>query len=195
MMNAARTASVVREPTDADLENPQRLADIIAWAGVKGNPDVEYTQAGSLLSAVAGDEHQTITAGEFASVAPADLEAALSDWKFSQYEDNYEQGVPECHLVPNALIKGRARAAHRAARIWQKLEFSTSATNAYNAWVDESQVKAKTMAAAPPTAAPAPAGEIVRLHETVDCARVREVQMMTTKDRLLGLDLFFKLMH
>ena len=96
--------------------------------------------------------------------------------------------------MPNALIKGRARAAHRAARIWQKLEFSTNATNAYERWVDESVIKAKTAAAAPPAAAPAPAGEVVRLHETVDFARVRDVPMMSDKDRLNGLDLFFKVM-
>ena len=35
----------------------------------------------------------------------------------------------------------------------------------------------------------------MRLHETVDFTRVREVQMMTEKDRLIGLDLFHKLMH
>ena len=142
-MTTARIAAAVREPTDAELEKFQCLADILAWAGVKGNPDVEYTQAGSLLYAIAGDEYQSIPAVEFASIAPADFEEALSDWKFSQYDDNYEHGVPECNLVPNALIKGRARAAHRAARIWQKLEFSTSATNAYNVWIDESVVKAK----------------------------------------------------
>ena len=75
------------------------------------------------------------------------------------------------------------------------MEFSTNATNAYNAWVDESMIKAKTAAASPPAAAPAPAVEVARLHETVDFTRVRDVPMMTTKDRLIGLDLFFKLMH
>jgi len=147
------------------------------------------------LFAIAGGEFTSMSAAEFASISPNDFEAALGEWKFTQYDDNYEFGNVECGLLPNALIKGRARAAHRAARIWQKLEFSTSATNAYNVWIDESVVKAKAAAAAPPAAAPAPAGEIVRLHETVDFARVRDVPMMTTKDRLTGLDLFFKLMH
>ena len=40
-----------------------------------------------------------------------------------------------------------------------------------------------------------PHGDMVRMHETVDIARVREVPMMSTKDRMVGLDLFFKLMH
>ena len=35
----------------------------------------------------------------------------------------------------------------------------------------------------------------MRLHETVDFTRVRDVQMMTETDRLNGLDLFYKLMH
>ena len=34
----------------------ERLADILAWSGVKGNPDVEYTQGGALLYAIAGEE-------------------------------------------------------------------------------------------------------------------------------------------
>ena len=195
MATAARTAAPVREPTDDEFEAFENLTDILAWAGVKGNPEVEYTQSGALMVAIAGDEFKTITAAEFASISSEDFEAALAEWKFSQYDNDYEFGTPDCNLSPNALIKGRARAAHRAARIWQKLEFSTNATNAYNVWVDESVIKAKTTIAAPPAAAPAPAGEIVRLHETVDFTRVREVHMMTSKEHLTGLDLFYKLMH
>ena len=130
MMNTARNTSAVREPTDAELGSFQGLKDILAWAGIKGNPDLEYTQAGSLLFAIAGDEFQTVPAEEFASVAPADYEEALSNWKYSQHDEDFGNGNPECHLVPNALVKSRARAAHRAARIWKKLEFSTNATNA-----------------------------------------------------------------
>ena len=146
--------------------------------------------------AIAGDEFKTMSAAEFASISSEDFEAALTEWKFSQYDDDYEHGIPDCDLVPNALIKGRARAAHRATRIWQQLEFSTEDTNAYNVWVHESMMQPPAPpTAAPPSAAPAPTGETVRLHETVDFTRVREVQMMTEKDRLIGLDLFHKLMH
>ena len=133
-------------------------------------------------------------AEEFASVAPADFEEALRSWRYSQYDD-YGNGNPECSIVPNALIKRRARASHRAARIWKGLEWSTTATNAYTLWIDEAQVATRTQNVAPPVAAPASCGETVRLHETVDCTRVREVQMMTPKARGLGLDLFGKLMH
>ena len=48
-MNAARNASAVREPTVQELEGPRGLKDILVRAAIKGNPDVAYTQAGSLL--------------------------------------------------------------------------------------------------------------------------------------------------
>ena len=114
----ARTAAV-REPSEKQLEEFSSLADIFEWAGIKGNPVVEYTQAGALLFAIAGGEFTSISADEFASISPSDFEAALGEWAFSQYEDNYELGDVVCELLPNALIKGRARAAHRAARIWR----------------------------------------------------------------------------
>ena len=60
MMNAARNASAVREPAVQDLEGFRSFKDTLVWAGIKGNPDVAYTQAGSLLVAIAGDEFQTM---------------------------------------------------------------------------------------------------------------------------------------
>ena len=62
MMNTARNTSAVREPTGSELGNFQGLRDILAWAGLKGNPDLDYTQAGSLLFAIAGEEFQTVPA-------------------------------------------------------------------------------------------------------------------------------------
>ena len=87
----ARTAAV-REPSDKQLEEFSSLAGIFEWAGVKGNLVVEYTQAGALLFAIAGDEFTSISAAEFASISPSDFEAALGEWKFSQCEDSYEFG-------------------------------------------------------------------------------------------------------
>ena len=133
MMNAARNASAVREPTVQELEGFRGLKDILVWAGIKGNPDVAFTQAGSLLVAIAGDEFQTMHAEEFASVAPPDVEEAISNWAYSPFEDDYGNGTPECNVYPTALVKGRARAAHRAARIWKNIEWSTNATTAYAA--------------------------------------------------------------
>ena len=54
MANTTRTAAV-REPSEKQLEEFSSLAEIFEWAGIKGNPFVEYTQAGALLSAVAGE--------------------------------------------------------------------------------------------------------------------------------------------
>ena len=92
-------------------------------------------------------------------------------------------------------MKGRARAAHRAARIWKSLEWSTLATTAYVQWKDEAEVKVRDPSPGPHTATAASSCDMVRMHETVDVARVREVSMMSPKDRMIGLDLFFKLMH
>ena len=195
MANAARAAASVREPTSDQLENFFNLADIFTWANVKGNPYVAHTQAGPLLVAIAGDEFASMTAAEFASISPEDFESSLGGWKFSQYDDNFELGPIECELLPNSLIKGRARAAHRAARIWQKLEASTAAINEHRALIDEATVKSLSKPKPAEAAAPVFSGEIVRLHETVDFTRVRDVPMMTSKDHLDGLDLFCKLMH
>ena len=89
------------------------------------------------LFAIAGEEYTSMTAEEFASISPEDFESALGVWTFSQFDDNYEMGSVECNLEPNPLMKGRARAAHKAARIWQKLEFSTKSMNEYKALIDE----------------------------------------------------------
>ena len=74
MSTAARTTAPVREPADEELDLFESLTDILAWAGVKGNPEVEYTQSGALLVAIAGDEFKTITAAEFASISSDDFE-------------------------------------------------------------------------------------------------------------------------
>ena len=79
MTTTARTAAAVREPSDAELEQFESLADILAWSGVKGNPDVEYTQGGALLYAIAGEEFKSMSAAEFASISPTDFEAALGE--------------------------------------------------------------------------------------------------------------------
>ena len=156
MANSVRAAASVREPTNEQLEGFESLADVFSWASVKGNPNIEYTQAGALLFAIAGEEYTSMTAEEFASISPEDFESALGVWKFSQFDNIYEMGPVECNLDPNPLIKGRARAAHKAARIWQKLEFSTKSMNEYKAWIDESAFNSLKAAKAPATAAPAP---------------------------------------
>ena len=67
MVAAARVAAAVREPTCAEMQEFDCLGDILTWAGVKGKSQHDFTQAGSLLKAIAGVEFQTITAGGVAS--------------------------------------------------------------------------------------------------------------------------------
>ena len=183
MMNAARNTSAVREPSQVELNEFSCLRDILVWASIKGNPDLYYTQAGSLLYAMAADEFRTIRADEFASIDPADFEEALSSWSFSKFDDDYGHGIPECDEKPTVLMKGRARAAHRAARIWNDIEWSAAAIQRYAQWKDEAELKLKEpnhgVAPASASTTPAVTGDMVRMHETVDITRVREVPMMS----------------
>ena len=78
MMNAARNASAVREPTQDELNIFGSLSDIMAWVAVKGKLYLEYTQAAALLYHLAGDEFRTVQAEELASVSLADFEETLT---------------------------------------------------------------------------------------------------------------------
>ena len=125
MMNTARNAAAVREPTVVELEKFGSLRDILTWAAVRGDPPVAYSQAGSLLHLLAGNEFTSMQAEEFASITPDDFEDALSSWMFSTYDADYGHGIPELTEKPLPLIKARARVAHRASRLWKHLEWSS----------------------------------------------------------------------
>ena len=99
MSTASRVQRRCASRADEDLQGFDNLADILAWAGVKGNPQCGTSQSGALLMAIAGDEFKTMSAAEFASISSEDFEAALAEWKFSQYDDDYESGTPDCDLV------------------------------------------------------------------------------------------------
>ena len=113
---------------------------------------------------------------------------------YSPYDDGCGNGTPESVIRPTAIVKGRARAAHRAARLWKGLEWSSQAVTNYKQWLDTEAVKVKDSKPGPQTATAAPSGDMVRMRETVDVTKVREVPMMEPKDWGIGLDLFFKLM-
>lgn len=53
-----RNSTAVREPSNDDLERFRGLADILRWAGLTGDLDYRFLQAGSLLFLLgaAGDE-------------------------------------------------------------------------------------------------------------------------------------------
>ena len=131
MMTTTRNASAVREPNVEELESLRSLKDILTWVAIKGDPSVAYSQAGSLLYLLAGDEFKTMHADEFASISPADFEDSLASWMYSAYDSDYGFGAPDLDIKPPPLAKGRARAAHRAARLWKHLEWSSQAVTAY----------------------------------------------------------------
>lgn len=137
-MTNSRNPAAVREPSIADLQGFGTLGDILAWAGMKGDPEYAYSQAGSLLYLLAGDGFYSIKSIEFASITPADFDDTLKDWKYS--EDNYDMqrgDDPDMNIKPTPIVKARARAAHRAARIWNHIEWSTQACASYKQWQDE----------------------------------------------------------
>ena len=122
MMNATRNSAAVRGPTPVVLKGFGSLADVMAWAAVKGDATWAGSQAGSLLQLLAGDEFASMEPEEFASISPDDFEEALASWKYSDYERDYGHGMPDLTMKPPALAKARARVAHRAARLWKHLE-------------------------------------------------------------------------
>lgn len=192
MMINTRIATAVREPTPDELKNFRNLSDVLTWAIVKGDPSWEHTQAGSLLHLLAGDEFTTMEGEEFASIIPADFEDAVAAWKFSIFDGDYGHGRPDIteRLLPS--VRTRARVAHRAAQLWKHFEWSSQAVTAYKQWQDVEAVTVRGVNAVQQTTIAAPSGDMVRMHETVDVTKIREVPMMESRDWEKGLD-FLKL--
>ena len=100
---------------------------------------------------------------------------------------------PDFDIMPSAILKGLARAAHRCARIWQHLEWSQHAWTQYPQWHDERTSEMAQQAARPaPPAEAQPSGDMVRMRETVDVTKVREIPMFDAAIMKKGLLLFNK---
>ena len=131
----SRNPAAVREPSIEYLQGFGTLRDILSWAGIQGDPEYAYAKAGSLLYLMAGDEFYTIESIEFSSIAPSDFDDTLKGWKYS--DDNYDMqrgDDPGMNIKPTPIVKARARAAHRAARIWNHIEWSAQACTSYKQW-------------------------------------------------------------
>lgn len=86
---------------------------------------------------------------------------------------------PDLDVRPSAILKGRARAAHRCARIWQHMEWSQHACAQYRQWHDERTSETAQQAARPAAPAAAqPSSDMVRMDETVDVTKAREIPMI-----------------
>ena len=170
-----RNAAAVREPSNGDLEKFRSLGNVIRWAGLTGDLDYRFSQAGSLLFLLgaAGAEFDggVASAADFASISPEDYEDTIHNWMYSVESTNgHNDYDPDLGVKPNAIVRGRVRAAHRCAHIWQHLEWSSQACTQYRQWKDEKS--SENIRAAPPVAAQ-PSGDMVRMHGTVDVATVR----------------------
>ena len=88
---------------------------------------------------------------------PADFEEALTTWTYSAGDTDQHRGTePDMNMKPLALVKARARAAHRAARLWQHLEWSSQAVTSYKQWQDEEAAKSTGTNTMPQTIAAVP---------------------------------------
>ena len=75
MLNAQNPAARFNE-----LARFNDLDDIITWSGLNGDPSYAYSEPGSLVYLLAGEEFPSIDAVEFATITPDDYEEALRDW-------------------------------------------------------------------------------------------------------------------
>lgn len=71
LMTNARNAAAVREPTIEDLVRFRSLEDVVRWAGLIGDIDYRFSQAGALLFILDADGYTS--PAEFASIAPTDF--------------------------------------------------------------------------------------------------------------------------
>ena len=85
-------------------------------------------------------------------------------------------------LMHACAILAQVCLAHRAARLWKHLEWTSQAVTAYKQWQDEEAVKVRGANAVQQTTTAAPSGDMVRMRETVDVTKVRGVPMMESRD-------------
>ena len=65
------------EPSQDELQAMGSLADVLYWAGLKGNCQYKYSMAGALIDSLGGEEAADMTIGEFGAIKCEHLEAAI----------------------------------------------------------------------------------------------------------------------
>ena len=179
----AATMSAVREPTAnelAQLEAQLGLREIFTWAKFTGDLTFNGSAPGSLLTLLGADGSSDVD--EFASITPADLEATMIGWMYSDREQGDGQGaMGTFDIAPSPILKARVRAAHNAARILTGLVTArhTQALQASVRKQEEDDYRTEKLKArrieATPVAPAVPAGDTVALHEIADTTKARSV--------------------
>ena len=81
-MKVSAMTTTVKEPTNAELDAMFTLADIMAWAGIRGDLAYPCSMAESLVAALGGTA--TLSVMDFATMSAGDIDDAMRNgWIFS----------------------------------------------------------------------------------------------------------------
>ena len=118
--------AAVREPTTAEVDDFDSLANVFDWARISGHLTCPGSRAGSLLRLLAQADWHEAGIDDVANVSPDDFDRMLEDWVYCSGDINAEaEGVDfleeTMDATPGLILLGAARALHQACRIKCKL--------------------------------------------------------------------------
>ena len=175
--------SAAREPLLDEWDTLHSLADILAWAKLKGSVAYAPSQAGSLLAALGAEADTSVE--EFAAI-PEDtfLHIIREVWHYSASEVLEDGFDTDLGIKPSAIKLGHAVSAHYVARIWSGVE-STRAhkirrTTAQDTAASEYRdAKLKALQANAVAQATPASVHTVPINEVADTTQKREVPVMS----------------
>ena len=184
--------AAIPEPTPEQLQAMICMADILNWAGLKGNHRYKCSMAGALFESLGGEEAAGMSIDEFGAIKDEDLEAAITntEWVYSRFDEDPGTDMDgERVIKPKALHKNMARKAHRAAGIWAGLvkpiaqakfedEQSARITKQYKEEKLTLLRETAASAAATLAATSSPGDSMVKMSEIVDVNNTRVIPLM-----------------
>jgi hypothetical protein len=170
----------VIEPTKGEWEGLSTLTHLLAWARIGGEVNMPGSKSGTLLVALGADADVRIE--DIASIDPDDFEDALASWLIGPPDTGAGVDIPQ--VSPSAIDKGRARALHKACRIFVGLEYSKADTEEW-AWQNSqrealAQAERTKAISQASTVAPQPVkmGRSVKVAEVADVTKAVEVPVL-----------------
>lgn len=185
----AAMARVV-EATATKLRTMNTLHDFLTWARIKGDRVCTAGKAGSPPQLLGADTETDIA--EIGTVSVEYFDTALAGWSQNAlviYAGDHNRDVDS-----TPIDCGRARAFHRAARIWACSYWSAADIARW----ELQQVQATSSASASSglqTAAALPVVRTIKLSEVADVTKSIDVQLMDRKAVHIAWALYKKLMH
>ena len=176
--------AAVREPTPAEVDDFDSLANVFEWAKVKGNLACPGSRAGSLLRCIARGDWGNAEIEDVASVSPEDFDTLLDDWLYCSYDGNAE--LDESDFVdtlldetPGPMFLGAARAMHHAFRIKCKIVWTRVANDAYDRYMVAQQAGTQQHQAPMILHAPvAPVTQTVNVATLMDTSKNKEMPIV-----------------